>query len=62
MKKISRIIASVMFVVAAVFFVMALNHPEFSWPWSNNTSYGLYCIYAVVMIVLFVAPFKWKKK
>lgn len=62
MKKISRVIASLMLVVAAVFFLFALNHPEGSWPWSNGISYVLYGIYAVVMIILFIAPFKGKNK
>lgn len=62
MKKTSRILASVMLVAAAVFFWYAWNHPEASWPWSNTVTYGLYGVYALVMVVLFVAPFKRKSE
>ena len=33
-KKISRIIGLVMVVIAIVFVVFALNHPEMSFPWN----------------------------
>jgi uncharacterized membrane protein YkvA (DUF1232 family) len=57
-KKISRIVAIVMFALALVFVWYALNHPESSWPWSSTITLILYGAYIVVMIVLFVAPFK----
>ena len=60
MKKISRIIAGIMLLAAIGFFVYAMNHPELSWPWSNAVTYTIYGIYAVVMCVLFVAPFHRK--
>ena len=59
-KKISRIIGSIMFVAAIVFVIFALNHPEMSFPWSNTITYLLYGLYFVVMVIMFVAPFKKK--
>ena len=60
MKKLSRIIASIMLVIALGFFVYAINHPELSWPLSNAITYTIYGIYLLIMIVLFFAPFKNK--
>lgn len=57
-KRNSRIIAAVMLIIAVVFFVFALNNPQATFPWSNTITYILYGIYAIVMIVLFIAPFK----
>ena len=59
-KKISRIIGSIMFVAAIVFVIFALNHPEMSFTWSNTITYLLYGLYFVVMVIMFVAPFKKK--
>lgn len=60
MKKVSRIIATIMLVVALGFFIYAINHPELSWPWSNAITFTIYGIYLLIMIVLFIAPFKNK--
>ena len=62
MKKKCRIIASVMLVAAIGFIAFALSHPNSSFPWSNTVTYSIYGIYALVMIVLFIAPFKNKNK
>ena len=62
MKKTCRIIAGVMLVSAIGFIAFALNHPESSFPWSNTVTYTIYGLYALVMIVLFIAPFKGKNK
>ena len=56
----SRIIASIMLVIALGFIVYAINHPELSWPWSNAITFTIYGIYLLIMIVLFIAPFKNK--
>ena len=60
MKKISRIIATIMLVIALGFIVYAINHPELSWPWSNAVTFTIYGIYLLIMIILFIAPFKNK--
>ena len=57
-KKISRIIGSIMLVIAVAFVVFALNHPEMSFPWSNTITWVLYGLYAIVTVVLLVAPTK----
>ena len=62
MKKVCRISASIMLVVAIGFIIFALNHPESVFPWSNTVTYTIYGIYALVMIVLFIAPFNSKNK
>ncbi|MEZ3463571.1 MAG: hypothetical protein K1W23_15755 [Lachnospiraceae bacterium] len=57
-RKRSRIIAVIMLITAAVFIVIALNNPQAVFPWSNTITYSLYGIYAVVMTVMFIAPFR----
>ena len=59
-KKTSRIIGIVMLVLAIAFIIFAFGHPEMSFPWSNTITYLLYGVYFVVMVVMFVAPFKKK--
>ena len=59
-KKYSRIIAAIMLVIAIVFIFIALNNQQASFPWSNAITYILYGIYVVIMVVLFIAPFKKK--
>lgn len=58
MKKTSRIIAGSMLVVAVIFVVYALIHPELSFPWNNTVTYIIYGVYAVITLLLFIAPFK----
>ena len=57
-KTTSRIIGSVLLLAALGFLWGALHHPEWSWPWSNTISFALYGGYALVTIVLLIAPFK----
>ena len=59
-KSISRIIGVIMLIVAIVFIVFALNHPEKSFPWNNTITWLLYGIYFLVIVVLLIAP-KMKK-
>ena len=60
MKK-SRIIASIMLIVAIAFFVFAITHPTASFPWSNAITYFIYAVYILIMVLLFAAPSKKKK-
>ena len=55
-KSISRIIGVIMLIVAIVFIVLALNHPEKSFPWNNTITWLLYGIYFLVTVVLLIAP------
>ena len=59
-KSISRIIGVIMLIVAFVFIMFALNHPEKSFPWSNTITWLLYGVYFLVTVVLLIAP-KMKK-
>ena len=59
-KSISRIIGVIMLIVAIVFIMFALNHPEMSFPWNNTITWLLYGLYFLVTVVLLIAP-KMKK-
>ena len=59
-KKTYRFIGIVMLVLAIAFIIFAFSHPEMSFPWSNTITYLLYGVYFIVMVVMFVAPFKKK--
>ena len=59
-KSISRIIGVIMLIVAFVFIMFALNHPEMSFPWNNTITWLLYGVYFLVTVVLLIAP-KMKK-
>ena len=47
-----------MLLAAFAFFVYALGHPEASFPWGSGATYTLYGAYALLMLLLFAAPFK----
>ena len=51
-KSISRIIGVIMLIVAFVFIMFALNHPEKSFPWNNTITWLLYGVCFLVTIVL----------
>ena len=59
-KSISRISGLTMLIIAIVFIMFALNHPEKSFPWSNTITWLLYGVYFLVTVVLLIAP-KMKK-
>ena len=59
-KNISRIIGLIMLIIAIVFIMFALNHPEKSFPWNNTITWLLYGVYFFVIVVLLIAP-KMKK-
>ena len=59
-KSISRIIGVIMLIVAVVFIMFALNHPEMSFPWNNTITWLLYGLYILVTVMLLIAP-KTKK-
>ncbi len=59
MRKINlKMIGLVMLVVAIVFILYALTHPEASFPWSNTITYKIYGIYVLIMVLLFIASKK----
>ena len=59
-KSISRIIGLIMLIIAIVFIMFALNHPEMSFPWNNTITWLMYGVYILVTVVLLIAP-KMKK-
>lgn len=59
-KKTSRIIGIIMVVIAIIFVVFAINHPEMFFPWSSPTTYLLYGVYGFIMTFFLIAPTKKK--
>ncbi|MBD9152957.1 MAG: hypothetical protein EGP77_12340 [Lachnospiraceae bacterium] len=59
-KSILRIIGLIMLIIAIVFIMYALNHPEMSFPWNNTITWLLYSVYFLVTVMLLIAP-KMKK-
>ena len=57
-KKISRCIAGLMLAAALGFIFYALGHPEAYCPWNGGVTYTLYGAYGLLMVLLFIAPFK----
>ena len=49
-KNISRIIGLIMLIIAIVFIMFALNHPEKSFPWNNTITWLLYGVYFLGVI------------
>lgn len=47
-------IAVIMTLLAIIFIVIALSHPELSFPWSNTVTYILYVLYMAAMIVIYI--------
>lgn len=43
-------IAILMLVIGIIFIFYALNHPESSFPWSNNITYVIYMAYLILTI------------
>ena len=59
-KSVSRIIGLIMLIIAIIFIMFALNHPEKSFPWNNTITWILYGVYILVTVMLLIAP-KTKK-
>ena len=55
-KSVSRIIGLIMLIIAIVFIMFALNHPEKRFPWNNTITWLLYGAYFLVTVVLLIAP------
>ena len=47
-------VAVIMTLLAIIFIVIALSHPELSFPWSNTVTNILYVLYMAAMIVIYV--------
>ena len=60
MKITTKVIGLLMILIAILFVIFALIHPEMSFPWSNNITFTLYGMYALVTVVLLIVPRKKK--
>ena len=60
MKSFNRYFASAMIllVLAIIFIIVAINHPELSFQWDNKFTYLLYALYFIITIILFVLGVK----
>lgn len=52
-EKLFLLIGILMLLIAMIFILVALNHPEMSFPWSNTVTYIIYGIYVIIMILMF---------
>lgn len=43
-------IALTLLVIGIIFIFYALNHPEVSFPWSNNITYIIYIVYLLLIV------------
>ena len=59
-KKLVCTIGVLLLIIAVIFIMFALNHPEMSFPWNNTITWLLYGLYVLVTVVLLIAP-KMKK-
>ena len=57
-RKISRTTALLMLIIAIAFIVFALSNPQAGFSWNNSITYTIYGVYAALMLVLFIAPFR----
>ena len=55
-KKPYYILGGILCLLAAVFVVIAMMHPEPSFPWANWVSYTIYVLYAIYTILVFLMP------
>ena len=55
-KSASRIIGLLMLIIAVIFIMFALNHPEKSFSWNNTITWLLYGVFFLVTVVLLIAP------
>lgn len=60
--KVFLFIGILMMMIAVIFFVFALNHPEMSFNWSNTVTYTIYIVYFIAMVAMFILSFIFRKK
>ena len=60
MKSFNRYFASAMILLALaiIFIIVAINHPELSFPWDNKFTYLLYALYFIITVFLFALGVK----
>lgn len=55
-KKPYYIFGGVLCLLVAIFVIVALTHPEFSFPWPNWVSYTMYTLYVIYTAIVFLMP------
>ena len=55
-KKFYYVFGGFLCLLAAVFFVVALTHPELSLPWANWVNYTIYALYGIYTVLIFCMP------
>lgn len=60
-RKTTRIVGIAMLIIAIIFIIIALNHPEMSFPWNNTITYMIYSIYTIIMLILLITPINKNK-
>ena len=60
--KVFLSIGCLMVLIAVIFIVLSLNHPEMSFPWANGITYIFYMIYLMAVIAMFVLWLKMKNR
>ena len=55
-KKPYYILGTILCLLAAVFIIVALTHPECSFPWPNWVSCTMYGLYAAYTVLVFLMP------
>ena len=61
MKTFLRILFCIMCIFMFLYLRYCLNHPEYSYPWSNAITYTLYFVYIIALLVVFWLAFIRKK-
>lgn len=52
----------VMTLLAIIFCIYALNHPNLSYPWNNYITYAIYVVYIVTNISMYILSYRFSKK
>lgn len=60
--KIFFMIGVLMILVAIIFIMFAMNHPEMSFVGGNIVAYSIYAVYAIIAILMFVMAGVQKRK
>ncbi len=55
-----KIIGIIMLCIALIFIGFALQHPEMSFPFSNEVAYCIYGLYIFIMLICIILPSKKK--
>lgn len=50
------IAGTILAVTGAAFIILALTHPEWSFPWPNSFTYSVFALYGVFTLLVFLMP------